>query len=237
MIAGSVLGVSWTGAIAAYLFYTRSSRRARNQYVIQLGSLLVGALAIGSFLLLSRLWEQIGLVLHSPAYYMSLYAFVVSSVCVMFFAVRAEIRWRKSSGLDQTSASPYNTQGLQITLPATRRKLVSLLVLGVVSLGFSGGFLARWPRPLSLFLGAASWLFLFAILVLLTPVRDRTFALQLQRFMLVAFACIEIAMLALFWKFRNTSTAFSSAALIAAGMLCIGVAAAFLVMRRIMPRT
>jgi hypothetical protein len=219
------------------LFFTRSSRRARNQYVIRLGQLLVGALAIGSLLLLSRLWEQIGLVLHSSAYYMSLYAFVVSSVCVMFFAVRAEARWRKSSGLDQKSVSPYNTQGLQITLPAARRKLVSVLVLGVVSLGFSGGFLARWPRPLSLFLGAASWLFLFAILVLLTPVRDRTFALQLQRFMLVAFACIEIAMLALFWKFRNASPAFSSAALIAAGMLCIGVAAALLVMRRIMPRT
>jgi hypothetical protein len=155
----------------------------------------------------------------------------------MFFAVRAEIRWRKSSGLDQTSASPYNTQELQITLSAGRRKLVSLLVLGVVSLGFSGGFLARWPRPLSLFLGAASWLFLFAILVLLTTARDKAYALQLQRFMLMAFACVEISMLALFWKFRNTSPAFSSAALIAAVMLCIGVTAALLVMRRIMPTT
>jgi len=40
--------------------------------------------------------------------------------------------------------------------------------------------------------------------------------------MLLAFACVEIAVLALFWKFRKTSPAFSSAALIAAVMLCIG---------------
>jgi len=33
-----------------------------------------------------------------PAAYVSLYAWVTSSVCVMFIAVRAEIRWRKSIG-------------------------------------------------------------------------------------------------------------------------------------------
>jgi hypothetical protein len=236
IIGGLVLGVSWTGAIAAYLFFTRSFRRARNQHTIRLGPLLAGALAIGSFLLLSRLWEQIGLVVHSSPYYMSLYTFVLSSACVMFFAFRGEIRWRKSSGLDLTSTFPDKTQRPPIT-PAGRRKLVFLLVLGLVSLGFAVGYLARWPRPVSLFLGAASWLFLFAILVLLTTARDRTHALQLQRFLLVAFASIEVGMLALFWKFRDTSPAFSYAALIAAVMLCIGVTAALLVMRRIMPRT
>jgi hypothetical protein len=235
-MAGFVLGVSWTGAIAVYLFFTRSSRSARNQYVIRLGQLLVGALAIGSFLLLSRLWEQIGLVVHSSPYDMSLYAYVLSSGCVMFFAVRSEIRWRKSSGVDRTSTSPDNTQRPPIT-PARRRKLVSLLVLGLVSVGFAVGFLARWPRPVSLFLGAASWLILFAILVLVSTARDRAYALQLQRFMSVAFVCVEIGMLALFWKFRDTSPAFSSAALIAAVMLCIGVTTALLVMRRIMPQT
>jgi hypothetical protein len=92
MIVGLVFGVSWTALVAAYLFYTRSSRMAHNQYVIRLGQLLVGGLAIGSFLLLLRLWEQIGLVIHTPPHYTSLYHVVLSSGCVMFFAVRAEIR-------------------------------------------------------------------------------------------------------------------------------------------------
>jgi hypothetical protein len=103
IIAGLVFGVSWTALVAAYLFYTRSSRMAHNQYAIRLGQLLVGRLSIGSFLLLLRLWEQIGLVIHTHPHYMPLYAFVLSSGCVVFFAVGAEIRWRKSSGLDQTT--------------------------------------------------------------------------------------------------------------------------------------
>jgi hypothetical protein len=235
MIVGLVFGVSWTALVAAYLFYTRSSRMAHNQYVIRLGQLLTGGLAIGSLLLLLRLSEQIGLVIHTPPYYTSLYAFVLSSGCVMFFAVVAENRWRKSSGLDQTTTSTDNTKRPMV--PPLKRKFLSLLMLGVASLGFSAGFLMRWQRPGSLYLGAASWLGLFAILVLLTTFKDRAYALRLQRFMLVAFTCIEIAMLGLFWKFRASSPAFSSAALAAAVMLCIGATVALFVMRRIMPRT
>ncbi len=235
IIAGLVFGVSWTALVAAYLFYTRSSRMANNQYVIRLGQLLVGGLSIGSLLLLLRLGEQIGFVIRTHPYYMSLYTFVLSSGCAMFLAVRAETRWRKSSGLDQTTTASHNTKGPM--LPPLRRKVLSLLMLGVVSLGFSAGFLIRWQRPVSLYLGAASWLCLFAILVLLTTFKDRAYAFQLQRFMLVAFACIGIAMLGVSWKFRASSPSLSSAALAAAVMLCIGTTVALFVMRRIMPRT
>lgn len=236
IIAGLVIGASWSGATAAYLFFTRSSRSARNQYVIRLGQLLVGVFAIGSFLLLTRLWEQIGIVRRGPSYYASLYAFVLSSLCVIFFAVRAEIRWRKSSGLDRTSSSADNSQRALITR-AGRRKLASILILGLASLGFAAALLARWPRPSSLLLGAGSWLCWFAIFVLLTTARDRAYAVQLQRFVLVAFGCVEISMLALFWKFRDTSSAFASAALIAAVLLCVGATTALLIMRRMMPRS
>jgi len=235
IVAGLVFGVSWTALVAVYLFYTRSSRMVHNQYVIRLGQLLVGGLAIASFLLLLRQCEQIGLAIHTFPYYVSLYAFVLSSGCVMFFAFRAEIRWRKSSGLDQTTTSSDNTKRPML-LPL-RREVLSLLMLGAASLGLSAGFVIRWQRPVSLYLGAASWLCLFAILVLLTTFKDRAYALQLQRFMLVAFTCIEIATLGLFWKFRATSPSFSSAALAAAVMLCIGATVALFVMRRTMPRT
>src|SRR5690349_19298714 len=107
---------------------------AHNQYVIRLGQLLVGGLSIGSLLLLLRLWEQIGLVIHTHPYNMSVYGFVLSSGCVMFLAVRAEIRWRKSSRLDQTTTSTHNTK--RPMLPPLRRKFLGLLMLGVASLGF-----------------------------------------------------------------------------------------------------
>lgn len=210
---------------------------ARNQFAIRLGQLLVGVLGIGSLLLLSKVWEKIGIVVHSPPRHMSLYAFALSSGCIMFFAVRAEIRWRKSSGLDRTSTSPGSTRGLPMTR-AVRRTFLGILLIGLLSLCFSVGFLAQWPRPASLYMGAASWLCWFAILVLLVTIaRDRANALQLQRFMLVAFACVEIAMLALFWRFRDGSPALSSAALIAAAMLCVGVTAAISAIRWIMPRS
>jgi len=85
-------------------------------------------------------------------------------------------------------------------------------------------------------LGAVSWLCWLALLVLITTAKDRAFALQIQRLTLVAFGCIEIAMLALHWKFRDTSPGFSSAALAVALVLCIGVTVAFVAMRRTMPK-
>lgn len=99
LLAGAVLGVAWTAIIASYLFYTRSYRRTLNQFVIRFGQLLVGILGIGSLLLLASFWEHIGILRRSSAYYASLYAFAFTSGCGIFFAVRAEIRWRKSVGL------------------------------------------------------------------------------------------------------------------------------------------
>jgi len=97
IIAGLVLGVSWTCLVAAFLYQTRSSRMARNQHVIRLGQILVGGLAVGSLLLLAKLSQRVGLASHTSAHYLSLYAFAFSSSCVIFFTARAEIRWRKSS--------------------------------------------------------------------------------------------------------------------------------------------
>jgi hypothetical protein len=109
-------------------------------------------------------------------------------------------------------------------------------VLGFGSLGFAVGFLVRWPRPASLLLGGASWLCWLGIFVLLTSARDKAYALQLQRFILVVFGCLVISILILFWKFRHTSPAFSSAALITAALLCFGATTALILMRRLMPR-
>ena len=58
-------------------------------------------------------------------------------------------------------------------------------------------------------------------------------ALQLLRFILVTFACIEIVMLIVFWTFCDSLATSASAAV----MPCIGATAALLGTHRIMPRT
>jgi hypothetical protein len=80
------------------------------------------------------------------------------------------------------------------------------------------------------------WSSFLALFVPINSAKDRAFAFQIQRFVIAAFACIEIAMLALYWKFRQVSPAFSLAAFVATLVLCIGAIIAFVAMRRTMPR-
>jgi len=229
ILCGLALGVSGAVLVAAYMFYTRSSRMAQNQYAIRLGQLLGGGLFLGSLFLLLRLCERIGI--HTPGYDLSLGACLSGFVCVTFFAGRAEIRWRRSRGLGPTNTPTKNTQAAVLT--PLRRNFLVVLMFGVC-LGFPAGFMPH--KPVSLCLGAVSWLCFFAILVLLAVSRDKAHMLQLQRVMFVAFACIEIAMLGLFWKDRASSPSFSFAALAAAVMLCIGTAGEFAVLRWTMRR-
>lgn len=229
LLAGLLIGLLLGGLAAAYLFFTRSFRRAANRYVIHFGQLLLGASPIGGFLLLARFWDQVGIVYGSPSRSASLYAFVLGYGCVVFFTIRAEIRWRKATG--QSSPPPK-----QPMTPSGRRILRSIVMLASVSWVFAIAFLVRWPKPSSLYVGVVSWLCWFALLVPINSAKDRAFALKVQRFTMAAFACIEIAMLALYWKFRRASPAFSFAAFVFALVLCVGASIAFVVMRRTMPQ-
>jgi hypothetical protein len=110
------------------------------------------------------------------------------------------------------------------------------VALGLFSVGFAWAFPALWPRPVSIILGAISWVCLFAVLVLLTVAGNKAYALQLQRFLLVAFGCAEIPILGLAWKYREAAPAFSSASLISAVLLCFASTTALFIMRRIMPQ-
>jgi hypothetical protein len=232
VLAGLVVGLLLGGLAAVYLFFTRSFRRAANRYVIHFGQLLLGASPIGGILLLARFWEQVGIVRRSSSGSASLYAFVLGYGCSVFFTIRAEIRWRKATGQSRSS----NPSPKQPMTPSRRRILRSIVILAIVSWVFAIAFLARWPKPSSLYLGVVSWLCWFALFVPINSAKDRAFALQIQRFAIAAFACIEIAMLALYWKFRQVSPAFSSAAFAVALVLCIGASIAIVVMRRTMPR-
>lgn len=232
-IAGVVLGVSCAGVVTLYLFWTRSLRIAGSQYAIRFGQFLGGGLFLGSLLLLLKLCERIGIVVHAPGYDQALGAYLFGFVSVTFFALRAETRWRKSRGIGQTGKPADSTT--RLTLTPLKRNFLVILMFGV-GLGIPAGFMMRRQEPASLYLGAMSWLCFFAILVLVAGLRDRAHAVQTGKVILVAFACIEIAMLALFWKYRASSPTFSSAALAAAVMLCVGTAGEFAVLRRTIRR-
>jgi hypothetical protein len=100
IFAGLLLGSAWAGAVGWYFFLSRSYRQVRNLIVIGLGYLLIGTLGIGSLLLLFSFCDFMGIARQSFSHYAALYAYAISCACVVFFVGRAELRWRKSVGID-----------------------------------------------------------------------------------------------------------------------------------------
>jgi hypothetical protein len=96
IVAGLLLGVGWASAAAFYLVSTRSYRQQRNLAVIGLGYLLIGILSLGSLFLLLSLCRHLGIGFQSGSHDASVLAYIVGTYCIGFFALRAEIRWRKS---------------------------------------------------------------------------------------------------------------------------------------------
>jgi hypothetical protein len=99
-LAGLLLGSACAGAVGWYFLPTRSYRQVRNLIVIGLGYLFIGTVGIGSLLLLISFCDVMGIAGKGSSHYAALYAYTISLTCVAFFAARAEIRWRKSVGLD-----------------------------------------------------------------------------------------------------------------------------------------
>ena len=236
IFAGLMLGCVSSGVVDCYLLLSRSYRKLNNRFVIHFGQLLAVISVGGGLFLLLFLSDGLGIQRRSSPYYSSLYAYAIGCVCVMFFAARKEIRWRKSSGPDRKNSSIDGKQQAPIGSVSSRR-LVGILVLGLFCVGFAWAFLPLWPRPVSIILGGISWVCLFGVLVLLTVAGNKAYKLQLQRFLLVAFGCAEIPILGLAWKYRETAPALSSASLITAVLLCLGATTALFIMRRIMPQS
>jgi hypothetical protein len=97
--AGLLFGSIWAGAVGEYLLLTRSYRQNRNLVVIGLGYLLVGTVSIGSLSLLLLFCGTMGIVRHSLPDNAAVCAYAISSACVLLFAGRAELPWRRSVGL------------------------------------------------------------------------------------------------------------------------------------------
>jgi hypothetical protein len=102
-VVGLIVGTICFGVLALSLWFTRSYRQARNPIVLGLLYLLFAPLGIGSLLFLRALNESLGIVRQSTAYYAELYCYASAGAVVVFFAIRAEMRWRRSIGLGPNS--------------------------------------------------------------------------------------------------------------------------------------
>ena len=102
-LTGLLLGSASSGVLGCYLRFTRSHRQARNPLVLAVGYLLIGIVALGSLLILLWSDERLGIPRRGDAYHAGLGSYAAAGASVAFFVVRAEIRWRKSSGLDAKS--------------------------------------------------------------------------------------------------------------------------------------
>ena len=99
---GLIVGTICFGVLALSLWFTRSYRQPRNPIVLGLLYLLFPALGIGS-LILRALNESLGIVRQSTAYYAELYCYAGGGAVVVFFAIRAEMRRRRSIGFGANS--------------------------------------------------------------------------------------------------------------------------------------
>jgi len=102
MSLGFACGLLAGGVAAALLFFTRSARRVRNAIALGLGYMLVGGSALGSILLLFSMSDHLGVGRRSAEHYSSLYAYTVCYAIVTFLAIRADLKWRKRIGLQNS---------------------------------------------------------------------------------------------------------------------------------------
>ena len=104
-LVGLLLGRASAGAASWCLLLSRSHRKVNNRFVIHLTQLFV-VISIGGGLFLIQVFdEHLGIKPRSSPYYAAQFAYAISVVCVVFLAIRAELRWRKSVGLDRRTIS------------------------------------------------------------------------------------------------------------------------------------
>jgi hypothetical protein len=95
-LAGLLLGCALAGAFGWYLLRSRSYWRVQNRFVIRLGQILA-LISIGGGLFLIQVFDKyLGIKRYSPPYYGALWGYLGGFICVAFFALRADLRWKKS---------------------------------------------------------------------------------------------------------------------------------------------
>lgn len=100
IFAGLLLGCASAGAVSWYLLLSRSYRAVRNRTAIRLGQFVTLVSICGSLLLVQVSETHLGIKRHSAPYYSVIWSFLFGFICLLFFALRADLRWQKSVGLN-----------------------------------------------------------------------------------------------------------------------------------------
>jgi hypothetical protein len=96
---GLLLGCASAGAVSWYLLLSRSYRAVKNRIAIRLAQLVTLVSICGGLLLIHLLGAHLDIKPHSAPYYAAVWSFLFGFICVMFLALRADLRWQKSVGL------------------------------------------------------------------------------------------------------------------------------------------
>jgi hypothetical protein len=99
IFAGLLLGCASAGAVSWYLVLSRSYRAVKNRIAIRLGQLVTLVSICGGLLLIQVFEAHLGIKRHSAPYYAAVWSFLFGFICVMFLALRVDLRWQKSVGL------------------------------------------------------------------------------------------------------------------------------------------
>jgi hypothetical protein len=225
ILSGLTLGCATTGAIGLYMLFSRPYRKARNRLAIHFGQVLVVVSALTGLVSLQKLEQSFSVARHSSAYDSAMYAYVLGLLCGFFFVLRAEFRWRRSSGL-VTSAK----NNRPIVPGAYRRLLIALGILAL-SIGFSVAYWLNRPKPIAVIFGSISLLFAFAAMIFL----GRTIGGEQMRELRTVIFVLSAASFCMFgglaWKFRKTDPSLSSEWLVTLAMPCLVALSALFFMR------
>lgn len=228
IVGGFTLGCASAGAVGCYMLYSRPYRKARNRIVIHSGQAFVLISFLGGLLLLQDLEQHFSIPRHSSSYYAAMYAHVLGLVCVVFFVLRAEFRWRRSVGL---VTSPKSNRPVA---PGAYRKLLTSLGILAPSICFSVAYWVSRPKPISVIFVGISLLFVFAAMIFLGRGIGGAQMREMRTVIFVLAAALFCMFGGLAWKFRKTDVALSSAWLAALAVPCVAALTAFFFMR---PRT
>jgi hypothetical protein len=81
------------------MLFSRPYRKENNRFAIHMAQILGLASICGSLLLIQILDVRLGVEDHSPSYYAIRAAYLIALICVVFFVLRADLRWQKLTGM------------------------------------------------------------------------------------------------------------------------------------------
>jgi ABC-type nitrate/sulfonate/bicarbonate transport system permease component len=98
-VTGFIVGCSAAGAIGLCMLFSRPYRKENSRFANHMAQILCVASICGSLLVIQMLDVRLGVEHHSPSYYAVRAAYLIAFISVVFFVLRADLRWQKLAGM------------------------------------------------------------------------------------------------------------------------------------------